>query len=109
MKLRKFLLPISILVGSLGANQSEASVPQNVTQTTDDTHSVTSDSFVFPKFENRAFQIKDNAGDIFSFVIKRAADGLLMADHYSHSSHYSHESHRSHSSHRSHYSGYTQG
>jgi len=40
--------------------------------------------------------------DLLGLIVTTAADGTLMAQHYSH---YSHSSHSSHSSHYSHYSG----
>jgi hypothetical protein len=39
--------------------------------------------------------------DLLGMIIKKSADGVVTADHYSHVSHASHESHSSHSSHYS--------
>jgi hypothetical protein len=40
--------------------------------------------------------------DLLALIVTTAADGTVLAQHYSH---YSHSSHSSHSSHYSHYSG----
>jgi hypothetical protein len=46
--------------------------------------------------------VRDGAGDLFNFVLKRSGDtGVMMAEHESHASHGSHGSHRSHYSSRS--------
>ena len=39
--------------------------------------------------------------DLLGMIVKKGADGIVTADHYSHSSHASHDSHASHSSHYS--------
>ena len=40
--------------------------------------------------------------DLLALIVTTAADGTVLAQHYSH---YSHSSHSSHASHHSHYSG----
>ena len=39
--------------------------------------------------------------DLLGMIVKKGADGMVTADHYSHMSHASHESHSSHSAHYS--------
>jgi hypothetical protein len=34
--------------------------------------------------------------DLLGMIVRKSADGIITADHYSHSSHASHESHSSH-------------
>jgi hypothetical protein len=55
---------------------------------------------------NRSEEVQPNvlmsAGkDLLGMIVKKGADGVITADHYSHASHASHESHSSHSSHYS--------
>ena len=55
---------------------------------------------------NRSEDVQPNvlmsAGkDLLGMIVKKGADGVITADHYSHASHASHESHSSHSSHYS--------
>jgi hypothetical protein len=55
---------------------------------------------------NRSGEVQPNvlmsAGkDLLGMIVKKGADGVITADHYSHASHASHESHSSHSSHYS--------
>jgi hypothetical protein len=44
---------------------------------------------------------EDVQPSLLGLIIKKGADGVVTADHYSHVSHASHESHSSHSSHYS--------
>lgn len=85
---RKFLLPFAALVSIFTTGQASANVSNEPSEAnpalTEASNNIASDKLI----------VGDH--DQMSFVLKRSAEGTLMAWH---------ESHASHASHRSHYSG----
>ena len=94
MKKRDFLLPLVSLASAFTSGQALA----NVVYSAPDSFQTNGESVKNLQASNVVFVNKGD--DKFSFVLKRADSGELIAWHQSH------RSHSSHSSHRSHYSGY---
>lgn len=93
--MKKFLTAFSTLLAGFSANA--ASHPSAATEPVVDSANV--QTVRAPGSEK--LSLKDDAGDIFNFVLRRADQtGVLMAEHESHASHASHSSHRSHYSSR---------
>lgn len=92
--MKKFLTAFSTLLAGFSAS---AALPAATTDPVQDLENV--ERVLTPATGKIA--VKNDSGDIFNFVLRRADDaGVLMAEHESHSSHASHSSHRSHYSSR---------
>lgn len=96
MKKYSFLVPIAAAVAALiDANYSTALANEVST-------SVLPVDQAGPALsQSSSFTIQTTADRVDSFVLARAEDGALFAQHESHASHSSHASHASHSSHTS--------
>ena len=88
MRKRNWLLPLSIVVGSVATQAAADS-------------SVSSAPNVSAERRAEASSPASNSNDPFAFVLRTSDQPVLLAGHYSHRSHSSHSSHRSHSSHYS--------
>ena len=100
MSNRKFLVPLAAAIAALTQNTNAApslTGPRGPTESLAPT--VSQSTIQMPSAGESSELLVPVNGDLFKFVLRRAEDGVMVADHYSHSSH------RSHASHRSHYSG----
>ncbi len=104
MSKRAFLVPLAAALSALaqGANGASADSVLTASQSLTDPQLAGAPT---PQIQQpgasdaeEAIVTYGMAGDLFSFVLKRAESGEIVAQHSSH------ESHSSHSSHRSHYS-----
>jgi hypothetical protein len=94
--MKKFLTTFSALVATFGASASVSKAPVDPVRVQDPSREVVLQNQQDP---TGIVSVKDSAGNIFDFVLKRTETGELMARHGSHSSHSSHSSHASHASH----------
>ena len=107
MAKRAFLLPLAIVLSSLGQNSNAAAPGSEPTQPADkgasDASTLGSSVGLIPddlKPGEERDSLLSAGDDLFKFVIRRAPSGEIFAAHESHFSHSSHESHRSHYSSR---------
>lgn len=101
MKKRDFLLPLATLTAAVTANQASASVATTYTDKANESTAIESQGAALPIINVGEQMVTGRQGDnLFSFILKRGEDGLMVAAHYSHSSHASHSSHSSHYSSR---------
>lgn len=101
MKKRDFLLPLATLTAAVTANQASASVAMTYTDKADESTAIENQGAALPIVNVGEQMVTGRQGDnLFSFILKRGEDGLMVAAHYSHSSHASHSSHSSHYSSR---------
>ena len=97
MKKNAFLVPLAVAVAAL-INSSQSATSADGSQgssNSPDSARASKDS------GSNSFSVQTTAERVDSFVLARAEDGLMFAQHESHSSHASHASHASHSSHTS--------
>jgi hypothetical protein len=107
MAKRSFLIPVAAAIAALtqpvqpavaNSGNTDATVDKNSQFTLSNEEAI---RLSLPNAGEEKNVLVPSGGDLFQFTLRRAVDGLLIAQHRSH---YSHESHSSHSSHRSHYS-----
>jgi hypothetical protein len=94
IKLVSLASALAALAGAAGLVPSPADAKVN---TTDRTDALKDERAEGP--QPNVFMTVGN--DLLGLIVTKAADGTVLAQHYSH---YSHSSHASHSSHSSHYS-----
>jgi hypothetical protein len=101
MNKKLFLFSLAAALSSLSQNASAASSPSVEPLAPDQSHRAFAAESALPGLNESKEVLTTNKGELFKFVITRAGDGQLMAQHMSHQSHASHASHASHSSHYS--------
>lgn len=97
--MKKFLTAFAAIAAGFASQSATASIPKSEPVAT-----VAPITATMPTQTARAegrVSVRDNAGDLFDFVLKRSEEtGQMMAWHESHASHASHASHQSHYSSR---------
>lgn len=93
----KFLVPVGALAAAMAAEHASATIaPPDAGAGPHASANATADNAVCA-LEPQDLTVRAS-GNAYTFVLKRAESGQLMAQHSSHSSHSSHYSHRSSSS-----------
>jgi hypothetical protein len=91
--MKKFLNTFAAIAAGFAAQSVSASTPQRTPEPLVPHGSQPTAALKRPD----ALAIRDDAGNMFNFVLKRSAEtGQMMAWHESHASHASHASHSSH-------------
>ena len=101
----KFLVPVAGLVAAI-ANQYASAAIENTEPSSTPVAAGLTDAPTTLALTHGGEHLVRAGDDNYSFILKRAASGEMMAWHQSHASHASHASHSSHSSHSSHRSGF---